>query len=139
MKRLITCSMNEDILSYGEKEELGEQIFAIVQRYFKNWGNGRPYGCVKYDKYDKLEYTFKICSGYLNSVAQYVAGTDTYDAPDLNAFRKEVRQLLKSYGFSRCKFELKSFKVNEGNNTGYYTSYDRIYTYKELVAIYFAE
>ena len=139
MKRLINCSMQEDKLSYGEKDALADEIFAIVKKYFDDWGTGRPQGAISYSQYDILEYTFHISNNYANSRTRFVAGTDTYDAPDLNAFRKEIKQVLKQYGFNHCKFDLRTFKVNEGNNTGYYTPYDRIYKYKELVAIYFGQ
>ena len=67
--------MQEDKLSYSEKEKLGEEIFALVQKYFKNWGSGRPYGCVNYFKYDKLEYTFNICSARMLKTLKFLCNS----------------------------------------------------------------
>lgn len=132
MKRYVKASYGvEDILSYRDKEQLAEDIFRIVRKYFRSEGAGSPSPRVSFSEYDIYAYTFRVNSGTLNRDVRYVASTD-YNAPDLNQFKKDVRALLKSRGFNKVKFDIGAFKY-------YYEWYGKE-TYdqmKELRAIYF--
>ena len=132
MKRYIRASYGvEDTLSYGDKDQLAEDIFRIVRKYFRSEGTGSPSPRVSYFSYDIYAYTFRINSNTLNRSVRYVAST-TYNAPDLNQFKKDIRALLKSRGFNKVKFDIGSFKLYYewyGSKT-----YDQM---KELKAIYF--
>lgn len=138
MKRYIRSSMNPDVLSSSQKEEIAAGLLKIVERYFHNEGYGRPSPRVSYSQYDIKEYTFRINSGSYSSDVDYVALVDgDYSMVDLNAFRSEVRSYLKSFGFKKVTFDLGSFKRKGDQYTGYYRPVAPTYTYKELNAIYF--
>jgi len=127
MKKLIYAAMNEDTLSYKEKDEIAQSIFKLVQQFFYNEGHGRPSPRVTYSKYDMLEYTFRVNSQTRNQDVCYLASPDQ---TDFNQFRKAVRAELKGWGFYKVKFDIRTVKINYGTE---------INTRKELVAIYFAE
>lgn len=138
MKRYVRSSMNPDILSSSQKEEIANGLLHIVEKYFHNAGYGSPSPRVSYSEYDIKEYTFRINSRSYNSDVDYVALVDgDYSMVDLNAFRSEVRAYLKSFGFKKVAFDLGSFKRKGDQYTGYYRSVAPTYTYKELKAIYF--
>ena len=140
MKRYIRSSMNPDILSYKEKEELARELLRIVEKYFDNHGHGSPSPHVAYHEYDIKEYTFSVNSSYYNSSVEYLALVDGgYNNVDLNQFKAEVRSLLKGYGFKKVAFDMKSFKEKGDQYTGYYKPTAPVYTYKELYAIYFGQ
>ena len=132
--------MNPDILSYQEKARIASELLRVVDRYFKDWGNGYPSPHVTYSQYDIKEYTFSINSSYGSTRVDYracVAGG--YKTVDLNAFKADVRSVLKDYGFKKVSFDLSTIKVKGDQNTGYYTPAPPVYTYKQLNAIYFAQ
>ena len=132
MYRQIKSSLNPtDFLTYKEKEHLAENLFNVVSRYFRNDGYGRPHPVISFSQYDILGYTFRINSQTLNQNAEYAASTG-YDAPDLNAFKKEVRNVLKAYGFDRVKFDIRTVKA--GYEWYGELKYDSL---KMLIAIYF--
>lgn len=133
MKRYIQATMDPDILSYKQKDELAEQIFSIVRKYFTEdeYSSG-PHPIVSYWEYDLLPYTFKIVSRYRNTSATWFARSEGYGAVDLNPFRAEIRKLLKQYGFTKVKFKLDSYTMTTRYWNG--PSHDRR---KSLEAIYF--
>ena len=96
MKKLIYAAMNEDTLSYKEKDEIAQSIFKLVQQFFYNEGHGRPSPRVTYSKYDILEYTFRVNSQTRNQDVCYLANVNASGTEsDLNLFRKAVRAELK--------------------------------------------
>ena len=139
MKRYIKSSMNPDILSYAQKEEIAKKLFRIVSKYFQEAGYGSPSPCVSYSQYDIKEYTFRINSGTYNRSVSYEACVDGYNTVDLNEFKAAVRSALKEYGFKKVAFDLGTRKYKGDQNTGYYSYTVPVYTYKILNAIYFAE
>lgn len=132
MKRYIRASYGvEDILSYKQKEELAEELFKVVEHYFRKDGAGTPSPRITFSEYDIYAYTFRVNSASRSYNVDYVASID-YKPIDLNAFKKDVKAILKDYGFTKVKFDIKNTKLK-------YEWYgrpaeDRL---KQLVAIYF--
>lgn len=132
MYRQIKSSLNTtDFLTYKEKEQLAENLFNIVRRYFRSDVYGQPHPVISFSQYDILGYTFRINSQILNQNVEYVASTG-YNAPDLNVFKKEVRNILRAYGFDRVKFDIRTVKA--GYEWYGELKYDSL---KMLQAIYF--
>ena len=132
MKRYIRASYGvEDTLSYKQKEELAEELFKVVEHYFQKTGGGMPSPRITFSEYDIYAYTFRVNSASRSYDVSYVASID-YKPIDLIAFKKDVKVILKDYGFSKAKFDIKNTKLK-------YEWYgrpaeDRM---KQLVAIYF--
>lgn len=132
MKRYIKSSYGvKDTLSYKQKEELAEELFAVVERYFRKDGAGTPSPRVTFSEYDINAYTFRINSASRSYDVSYVASVD-YKPIDLNAFKKDIKAVLKDSGFAKVKFDIKNTKlVYEWYGR---PSEDRL---KQFVAIYF--
>ena len=135
MKRMIkvTAAMKPDVLDYKAKDDLAAELFAVVVKYFDNYGHGTPRPRVSYSEYDILEYTFKINSQTYNMSVDYLARVEGYTAKDINQFKADIRKTLKGHGFTRVKFDLRSVKIP------YEWWGEKKYDIcKELIAIYFA-
>ena len=133
MKRYIRASYGvEDTLSYKQKEELAEELFKVVQHYFRESGSGMASPSVSYFEYNNYVYTFRIGSDYRNHEIAYVMSVDYKPADSLNAFKRDIKVVLKQYGFTKAKFDIKNTKLKYewyGEPT-----YDNL---KKFVAIYF--
>ncbi len=116
MKRYIKATLNDDTLSYREKDNLAEEIFKVVKRYLTEYRGVSPRPSVSYSEYDILGYTFRINDQYRNSTTEYGYSLDSWF--DVNEFRKAVRAVLKGHGFSKCKFDWYTSKMETRYITG---------------------
>lgn len=90
---------------------LAMDIGKIVRDYFYNKSHGKCEAVVSYNNYDIKKYTFRMVCTTLGGSATYCMPASTID---LDCFRQEVRKLLKSNGFTRCKFDVEKVTYTGG-------------------------
>lgn len=115
MKKYIKSSTDQSKeMSYSEREHLAEEIGDIVSRYLDD-DHGSVVYSVSYSKYDLLKYTFRVQPRYRSYSSYCQIMEDEYGEwkEDVNSMKKEVRALLRSYGFRKTKFDMKKYTTEE--------------------------
>jgi len=84
---------------------------SIVNKYFYDRGHGRCIPVITYSEYDIKKYTFLMSCQTYNCMADYCMNEHSLQ---LNAFRKEIRALLRQNGFTKCKFDTKKVTIKGG-------------------------
>lgn len=138
MKKYIKSSTNESKeMSYGERQHLAEQIGEIVSKYLDD-DHGSVVYSVSYSKYDLLKYTFRVQPRYRSYSGYCQIMEDEYGEwkEAVNNMKKEVRALLRSYGFRKTKFDMKKYTTEE-HYVGDWGTVRTKFSYLE--AIYFDE
>ena len=124
-------------MTYSEREHLAEEIGDIVSRYLDD-DHGSVVYSVSYSQYDLLKYTFRVQPRYRSYSSYCQIMEDEYGEwkQDVNSMKKEVRALLRSYGFRKTKFDMKKYTTEE-HYVGDWGTVRTKFSY--LDAIYFDE
>lgn len=117
--------MTDTKMDRTQREQLAQAMYKVVREYFIDKGWGRTEPMVSYCEWDIKKYTFDLRSYTLNARTDFCLKYDKL-AQD---FRRDMKQLLKEYGFKKMKCDYRNEKRIDscGND----------YTDKQLVAIYF--
>lgn len=108
-----------------------DDLFDIVRKYFTVEGISCR-GSVSFSDYDIYKGTFRVQSNYMRSSADVWMSESDVDRGYMNEFKKAVRTYLKRYGWTKVKFNIKSYKYKYE----WWGEY-RYDTRKQLIAIYF--
>ena len=108
-----------------EYEGLSKEIEKVVKNYFYNFEYGTESFCITYNSWNIKKYSFSIYSSTYNYGVRMLLKGDT----DINAFKKEVKAILKNNGFTKVSFIIKKNIIKGGAFGDYET--------KQLVGIDF--
>lgn len=117
-------------LTYAQRNELAQELGKIVSRYFSDTNYGRCEPVVTFFEYNLRHYTFKMSSQTRGTSASYVLRYEKRN--DLSSFKKEIKDCLKSHGFTNVKVDVKSRKCTYDWGGTYRTD-----TEKALIGVYF--